>query len=92
MAGQSSAGAADPCASRETDALKSSWPLLKNVIPLCTCVFGANKPQIKPRCLPIAQIPAFDRAKRRIYMTATLAYDGILITHLDADPAAIADP
>lgn len=79
-------------ASRETDALKFSWPLLKNVIPLCTCVFGANKLQIKPRCLPIAQIPAFDRAKRRIYMTATLADDGILITHLDADPAAIADP
>jgi hypothetical protein len=79
-------------AQRESDELKFSWPLLKGVIPMCTCVFGANKLQIKPRCLPIAQIPAFDRAKRRIYMTATLADDGILITHLDADPASITDP
>lgn len=79
-------------ASRESNELKFSWPLLKGVIPLCTCVFGANALQIKPRCLPIAQIPSFDRAKRRIYMTATLADDGILITHLDADPQAISDP
>ncbi len=79
-------------AHRDSDGLKFSWPLLKGVIPQCTCVFGAKAVQIKPRCLPIAQIPAFDRAKRRIYMTATLADDGILITHLDADPAAIADP
>lgn len=77
---------------RDSNELKFSWPLLKGVIPLSTCVFGANALQIKPRCLPIAQIPAFDRAKRRIYMTATLADDGILITHLDADQAAIADP
>lgn len=79
-------------ANRDSNELKFSWPLLKGVIPLCTCVFGANALQIKPRCLPIAQIPAFDRAKRRVYMTATLADDGILISHLDADPAAIADP
>ena len=79
-------------ANRESQQLRFSWPLLKGIIPQCTCVFGANALQIKPRCLPISQIPAFDRAKRRIYMTATLADDGILITHLDADPAAIVDP
>lgn len=79
-------------ANRDTQELKFSWPLLKGVIPLCVCVFGANGLQIKPRCMPIEQIPAFARAKRRIYMTATLADDGVLITHLNADPAAIADP
>lgn len=79
-------------ANRDTQELKFSWPLLKGVIPLCVCVLGANGLQIKPRCMPISQIPAFARAKRRIYMTATLADDGVLITHLDANPAAIADP
>ncbi|MDT0139108.1 helicase C-terminal domain-containing protein [Acidovorax sp. PRC11] len=79
-------------AHRDTQELKFSWPLLKGVIPLCVCVFGANGLQIKPRCMPIEQIPAFARAKRRIYMTATLADDGVLITHLNANPAAIADP
>lgn len=79
-------------ANRESQELKFSWPLLKGVIPLCTCVFGAKTLQIKPRCLPIAQVPAFARARRRIYMTATLADDGILVTHLAADPNAIIDP
>ncbi|MDN5507130.1 MAG: hypothetical protein L0H10_25420 [Comamonas sp.] len=79
-------------ANRDTQELKFSWPLLKGVIPLCVCVFGANGLQIKPRCMPIEQIPAFARAKRRIYMTATLADDGVLITHLNAAPDAIADP
>jgi hypothetical protein len=79
-------------ASRETSELRFSWPLLKGVIPLCTCVFGGNALQIQPRCLPIDQIPAFARAKRRIYMTATLADDGVLITHLGADPTSVADP
>lgn len=79
-------------ANRDTQELKFSWPLLKGVIPLCICAFGANGLQIKPRCMPIEQIPAFARARRRIYMTATLADDGVLITHLNADPSAIADP
>lgn len=79
-------------ASRDSDALKFSWPLLKDVIPLCTCVISGKALQIKPRCLPIDQIPSFGRAKRRIYMTATLADDGVLITHLRADPVLVADP
>lgn len=77
---------------RDDQELKFSWPLLKEVIPLCVCVLGASGLQIKPRCMPIAQIPSFARAKRRIYMTATLADDGVLITHLNADPVAVADP
>ncbi len=79
-------------AHRDSEGLRFSWPLLKEVIGLCTCVFGGTGFQAKPRCLPIDQIPAFARAKRRIYMTATLADDGILISHLGADAAAVADP
>lgn len=79
-------------ANRESRELMFSWPLLKEVIPLCRCVFGGKALQIKPRCMPIQQIPAFARAKRRIYMTATLADDGVLITHLGADPVAVTDP
>lgn len=79
-------------AQRDTNELRFSWPLLKEVIPLCTCVFSGRALQIKPRCLPIDQIPSFSKAKRKIYMTATLADDGVLITHLRADPTSVADP
>lgn len=79
-------------AHRDSDGLRFSWPLLKDVISLCTCVFSGNQLQIKPRCLPIDQIPSLTKCKRKIYMTATLADDGILITHLKADAKAVSDP
>ncbi|WP_409558842.1 helicase C-terminal domain-containing protein [Agrobacterium sp.] len=77
---------------RNTEALTFSWPLLKNVIPFCQCVFGGSGLEISPRCLPVDAIASFSNAKRRIYMTATLADDGVLVTQLQADVAAISDP
>lgn len=77
---------------RESKELRFSWPLLKTVMSWCSCCFSGRQLEIAPRCLPIEQIPSFARAKRRVYMTATLADDGILISHLGADPAAVADP
>lgn len=79
-------------ANKDADELKFSWPLLKEVVSLCTCAFSGRSLQIKPRCLPIDQIPSFAKAKRKNYMTATLADDGVLITHLQADPESVADP
>ena len=35
---------------------------------------------------------AFSKAKRRIYMTATLADDSVLVTHFGADPQKLASP
>lgn len=48
--------------------------------------------EIRPPCPPIAKIPAFVRAKRRIYLTATLADDSVLVTDLDADPDLVRRP
>jgi hypothetical protein len=71
-------------AARDTAELEWQWPLLKDVIPLCECVFGASSIEISPKFLPIDQIPSFAGAMRRIYMTATLADDTILVTHFQA--------
>jgi hypothetical protein len=40
-------------------------------------------------CPPIDRIPSLLGAKRRIYLTATLADDSILVTHFGADPQTI---
>lgn len=77
---------------RKDDVLKWSWPLLEDVLPFCQCAFGGGELEIAPRFLPIENIPAFTSAKRRIYMTATLADDGILVSHFQADPKEISDP
>ena len=79
-------------AHRAADGAKFAWPLLKEVLPLCQCVFGGGRVEIAPRCLPIEEIASFARAERRIHMTATLADDGVLVTHFGADPEAAASP
>lgn len=44
------------------------------------------------RCLPINVLPAFEAARRRIYMTATLSDDSILVTSFGADKASVSKP
>lgn len=77
---------------RGTDELEWNWPLLHDCIPLCSCVFGAGRLEIAPRFIPIDRIPAFACASRRIYMTATLADDTILVSHFQANASEVAKP
>ena len=77
---------------RTDEEIEWNWPLVADVLKFCDCVFGPHQVEIAPRCLPINSIPAFTQAKRRVYMTATLADDGILVTHFQADPKSIEVP
>lgn len=79
-------------AERTSEALKWQWPLLNEVIDLCTCAFGGGRIEIAPRFLPIDKIPSFTSAQRRIYMTATLADDTILVSHFQAKAHDIEKP
>ena len=79
-------------AERASAELEWSWPLLKECIPLCSCIFGGDRLEIAPRFVPIERIPAFSGALRRIYMTATLADDSILVSHFRADAQEVARP
>ncbi len=72
--------------------LEWCWPLLNDCISQCTCVFGGGRLEIAPRFVPIDRIPAFDSAQRRIYMTATLADDTILVSHFKANASEVAMP
>lgn len=79
-------------AQRTSKELEWSWPLLSECIPLCACLFGGSQLEITPRFVPIERIPAFATAQRRIYMTATLADDTILVGHFRADAKEVAKP
>jgi hypothetical protein len=79
-------------AQRNTNELEWTWPLLNECIPLCSCVFGGGRLEIAPRFVPIDRIPAFATAQRRIYMTATLADDTILVSHFQADASEVVKP
>lgn len=71
---------------RTDDAIQFNWPLIKDRLSLCRCVFNGSRVEISPFCLPIDAIPSFFYAQRRVFMTATLADDSILVSHFDANP------
>lgn len=79
-------------AQRASVELEWSWPLLSDCIPLCTCLFGGGKLEISPHFVPIDRIPSFATAQRRIYMTATLADDSILVSHFGAVADEVVKP
>lgn len=69
-----------------------SWPMVDQVLELCNATVTADKFEIRPPCSPIELIPSFANAKRRVYLTATLADDGVLVTDLGADAGDVATP
>lgn len=77
---------------RQSAAFEWAWPLLSGIIGICEAVVTADDIEIVPPCPPIEMFPSFAEADRRIYMTATLADDSVLVTHFDADPGSVSSP
>lgn len=69
-----------------------SWPLLGDHLKLAVATISHRGLQLRTPCPPIDQIPAFHLAQRRIYLTATLADDGVLVTELGADAESVRGP
>lgn len=69
-----------------------SWPLLADHLRLAVATISHRGLQLRTPCPPIDQIPAFHLATRRIYLTATLADDGVLVTELGADADSVRTP
>jgi len=72
--------------------LKFTLPFVADVLPICQAVFTAEAFELKPPLPPVGLIESFGSAKRRIYLTATLADDSVLVTHFDANRAAAEQP
>lgn len=69
-----------------------AWPLVKEHLALCDVAFSPNEVQIQLPHPYLDAIPSFVAAKRRIYMTATLADDSVLVTDFGADPTKVVNP
>jgi tetratricopeptide (TPR) repeat protein len=77
---------------REDEGFLFVWPLISESLPICRVAVSSNRIQIAPPCPPIDRIPSITSAKRRIYMTATLPDDSVLVTHFGANPSSVARP
>ncbi|GGF18144.1 DEAD/DEAH box helicase [Subtercola lobariae] len=68
------------------------WPLMRNQLALCDVAFTSKEVEVRLPYPNLAVIPSFTNAARRIYMTATLADDGILVTKMGVDPNCVTRP
>lgn len=77
---------------REDDGLKFVYPLIRDVLKQSRCVIGGQSLEIEPYYPATDLVQSFRRAKRRIYMTATLSDDSVIVTHFGADQKSLLDP
>lgn len=68
------------------------WPLIADYLDHAVAIISGRGLQLRTPCPPIHLIPAFHQAKRRVYLTATLADDGVLVTELGADAQSVRRP
>lgn len=74
---------------RNDKEIRFNWPLVRNHLEQCRCVFSGGRVEITPKCIPIEAIPSLTESKRRIFLTATLADDSILVSHFNARPETV---
>ena len=76
----------------ENQDLYWQWPAVKEILPLCRVVFSNSELTVTPMCPPIDHVTSFMDAKHRIFLTATLADDSVLVTDFGADPHSVSLP
>lgn len=69
-----------------------SWPYVADHLNIATVTFTRRAVEIRTPCPNVDLIPAFTEARRRVYLTATLADEGVLVTELNANPETISRP
>jgi hypothetical protein len=68
------------------------WPFLRDMLHMCRCIISGEGIEMSPDIPPIHMVQAFDDAKHRLFMSATLADDATLIRELGCDISAASDP
>ena len=68
------------------------WPLLRDNLAVCHCLFSSKAVTITPVFPLVDLIPTFADCRRRIYMSATIADDSEIVRTFCASPKAVQNP
>jgi hypothetical protein len=74
------------------EGLPLKWGLIKNVLQGCRCFFSSKGLQISPEIPPVERVRTYDRAERRIFMSATIADESVLVRELACAADAASEP
>lgn len=66
-----------------------NWPLLKDNLEIAECIITGQKISINLDFIPIEIIPSFDLCPHRIFMSATIEDDSILVSHFNISSSQI---
>lgn len=83
-------GALDPFA--DTQEFVFTWPYLRDVLRWCRCVVSADAAEIAPLVPLVDRVRAFTHADHRLFMSATLTDDSVLVRELGCTVAAARSP
>jgi hypothetical protein len=72
--------------------MKFTWPLVRDYLDQYYALVSAYNIELVPKCLPIQKIPSYFKAKRRIFMSATLNDDSSLIKDFNVEKDAVLKP
>lgn len=78
--------------SSEDNEIKFHYDLIAETFKYCNCYISNKKIEISPHKIPLNIIPSLSEAKRKIYMTATLSNNSILISHFNVNTNSISKP
>ncbi|WP_166790175.1 helicase C-terminal domain-containing protein [Cryobacterium sp. Hh11] len=89
---QSSFAAINSVTDEEDEDHKFKWPLFRNQLELCDVAFTPREVEIRLPYPDLSVLPSFVNAKRRVFMTATLANDAELVTKMGVDEECVTKP
>lgn len=72
--------------------IKFAWPLLRDLLSHCQCVFSGEALEIEPIIAPLSAFGSYADAKHRVFMSATVTDDAFLVKGLQLKPQAILKP
>ncbi|MHC5536876.1 DEAD/DEAH box helicase family protein [Singulisphaera rosea] len=74
------------------DSVKFAWPLLKDILGHCQCVFSGTALEIEPYIAPLSAFGSYWESSHRIFMSATVTDDAFLVKGLQLKPETITRP
>lgn len=68
------------------------WPFIRDTLDKCRCVVSGSCIEIVPDVTPVSMVAGYRDCPHKLYMSATLADDSVLVRELDCSSKAAQSP
>ncbi|WP_214835071.1 DEAD/DEAH box helicase family protein [Exiguobacterium sp. E4787] len=75
--------------SENNSSLFYNWALIKDNLSLSDCIISSEEIVINLDFLPVEVIPSFNECPRRIFMSATIEDDTVLVSHFNIESTSV---